>query len=68
MVHSVLHRVGGHVRAGGRRRGGMGQGPADFVSRQGKALPKREEDGVNKVCWFGGKEMVKESPIKFRRS
>jgi len=54
------HRVGGHVEPRGRRRGGLSEGPADFIGCQLRAVAVGEEDGIEAPSWFAGEAVVKE--------
>ena len=55
-MDSFPNRVGDHVRPGGQRRRGTGQGPADLVQGQGKAFFKWEEDGVEELGRLAGEK------------
>jgi len=67
-VPPLPYRVGGHVRPRGRRWGGAGKGPADLVKGQGEAVPKWEQDGVDKPGRFAGEKVLQKGFVEFRRS
>jgi len=66
-INAFPHRVGGHVRPRGRRRGRTNEGPGDFISLHRGAIAEPEEVGVKAPGYLTREEVIKERLVYLRR-